>query len=837
MTGVGENGISFGKVTVDQTGRTKIAQKVEGIDLGELFQDMRTAKMAPLKKHTDTVKLNNEKIAALEDFKAKVLTLNTATASLTNNLNGQNGSTPNLMEKKTFSYSSSNSIPANNLLGMDIYASAKTGSFNMKVNQIASADSYSTQITTPNFTTPLGLDGVFNIGTTSQGTTTAITITPDMTLDSLTTAINNASGQSKVTASYNVISFGSNSTYELRLQTKQLSTPLVLQDTTGSVLQELNLLPAQAVRMTSGSIATDINANLNLNGNLVISAGTGTPVSVDLNGRSLQNVMDQINTDTLTTNVAASLMPIYPPNALSSTPPSGYCLRLVTTDPTHALNFSDSTAGVLNSLQLHSAVAPSLNSMITTANSTTDQGITGNLIVQAGPTGTSQTIDTAGKSIETIITEINQNTATTGISAKLQIMVNADPSSNNPVNVCQLTLTSNNGESVLTGTSDATALNGLGLTAPIKDYQGMLAKINVDGTDYQRASNSIYNVVKGVTFNLQNANTATTITVNVTEDKQSIMEGLDNFINIYNDLNTFYNKQTAMKSDFSGPEEGALLTDVKYVTQFMKELQRNMCAPSSGSTGNSLNSLMSIGLQLNLTSYSTDGKIGKADGSLRLDPKGGEERWTKALNSQIDELVSLFGNTVKNTNADFAIIDSPFVLDADFIGQDMTITIANDSNGVLTATAVVKGLTYIGNVSVVGGRPTVEFKGMHNCLDKFKFQYNKPLANSTSASTTYNITPGIMAKVNGAITHAVDPNMNPDKKLLPPLNINGPLLQAIEKIKQKNQDETEKTKKMEQTINKQMASFEASFSRVSMAQEKYNTVKMLLDGFQAANKR
>jgi hypothetical protein len=270
---------------------------------------------------------------------------------LTNNLNGQNGSTPNLMEKKTFSYSSNNSIPANNLLGMDIYASAKRGSSNMKVNQIASADSYSTQITTTNLTTPLGLNGVFNIGTTSQGTATAITVTPDMTLDSLTAAINNASGQSKVTASYNVINFGSTSTYELRLQTKQLSTPLVLQDTTGSVLQELNLLPTQAVRLTSGSIATDINANLNLNGNLVVAAGAGTPVSVNLTGCSLQDVVNQINTDTLTTNVAASLMPIYPPNALSSTPPSGYSLKLVTTDPTQALNFSGSTATVLNSLR------------------------------------------------------------------------------------------------------------------------------------------------------------------------------------------------------------------------------------------------------------------------------------------------------------------------------------------------------------------------------------------------------------------------------------------------------------------------------------------------------
>ena len=837
MVGVGENGISFGKVTVDPTGRTKIAQKVEGIDLGDLFQDMRAAKMAPLKKHTDTVKLNNEKIAALEDFKTKVLALNTATASLTNNLNGQNGSTPNLMEKKTFNYSSNSSIPATNLLGIDIYASAKTGSFNMKVNQVASADSYSTQITAPNFSTALGLNGVFNIGTTSQGTATTITVTPDMTLDSLTAAINNVSGQSKVTASYNVINFGATSTYELRLQTKQLSTPLVLQDTTGTVLQELNLLSAKAVRMTSGSIATDITTNLNLNGHLVVASGTGTPVSVDLNGRSLQDVVNQINTDTLTTNVAASLVPIYPPNALSSTPPSGYSLKLVTTDATQALNFSGSTAAALNSLQLQSAVIPSLNSMVTTADTTTDLGITGNLVIQAGPNGTPQTIDTAGKSIETIISEINQNSATTGLSAKLQIMVNADPNSSNPVNVCQLTFTSNNGESVLTGGSDATALSGLGLTAPIKDYQGMLAKINVDGTEYQRASNSIYDVVKGITFNLQNANTATTINVNVTEDKQSIMEGLDNFINVYNDLNSFYNKQTAMKSDFSGPEEGALLTDVKYVAQFMKELQKNVCAPSATATGSSLNSLMSIGLQLNLMSYSTDGKISKADGSLRLDPKGGEERWTKALNNQIDELVSLFGNTVKNTNSDFAIIDAPFTIDSEFIGKDIAITMANDNSGVLTATAVVNSINYVGNVSVVGGRPIIEFKGAHNCLDKFKFQYNKPLANNTSVSTTYNITPGIMAKVNGAITHAVDPNMNPDKKLLPPFNINGPLLQAIEKLKQKNQDETEKTKKMEQSINKQMASFEASFSRVSMAQEKYNTVKMLLDGFQAANKR
>lgn len=79
--------------------------------------------------------------------------------------------------------------------------------------------------------------------------------------------------KAKVTATYNLVSFGTPSTYELCLQTKQLNTPLVLQDNEGSVLQGLNLLPTQPVSLTSGAIAGDSHANLGLSGNLVVAAG------------------------------------------------------------------------------------------------------------------------------------------------------------------------------------------------------------------------------------------------------------------------------------------------------------------------------------------------------------------------------------------------------------------------------------------------------------------------------------------------------------------------------------------------------------------------------------
>lgn len=838
---VSESSIKLGKVFVDkETGRTKVSQVVDGVDVGAYLEEIQKAKMVPVTKQADTIKLNDEKLAALNDFKAKVLLLNKAAGCLTNSLTFQNLDTPNLMAQKMATCLSSGVTPPGSIVRVDPYDYATVGSFNLTVNQTATADSCSTQISAPSTSTALGLNGTFTVGTTTQGTATNITITPTMTLDNITSAINAVSGVSTVSATYSLVSSGSSPTYQLSLTTSQLGTPLVLQDimpalpttpATVPILQGWNFLPSQPVSVTSGSIALTINTNLGLSGTLNLSAGTGVATPIDLtgggSGMTLQQLATAVNASTLTSNVSASIIPIYGANALSATAPTGYALQLSATAVGQPLNFLQTNATVLNSLQLQTAVASSINSVVTSADPAASQSLTGNLSLQAGPSGAAFTpFDITGLSLNQIVNQINLQTTTTNVFAKLQVIsTTVDPTTKATTNVCQLTLATNNGESVIINGSDPSVLTGLGLTNPIKDYQGLLAKINVNGVNYQRSDNCIKDVVQGVTLNLQSAN-STPVAVSITQKVTSITEGMDTFIGVYNDLNSFYNKQTAMKPDDSEPEEGAALVGNQYAREFMDKLQKRISAIVTGPANGSLLSLNAIGFRLNIFNTNPDGSVVKGDGSLRLDTNGGMKSLDTVLNSQLNELIALCGNTVTNTNAKFSISGAPNLIDPTFAGQNMVISIANNSN-TPTGTLTVSGVTYQATVSVVGGFPTLSFKNTGTCLDDFKFLYNQVLANNATDTTTINIVPGVMAQVNGYLNTVTDP----DKDLNPPFEVKGSLFQEIESIQNKNKKAGEDMKRMEKNIKRELASIEASFSAVYKAKEKYNSIKMMLESF------
>lgn len=142
--------------------------------------------------------------------------------------------------------------------------------------------------------------------------------------------------------------------------------------------------------------------------------------------------------------------------------------------------------------------------------------------------------------IQDKINDLNSGTDTTGVTASI-IKVTG----NSGEDVYRLTLTADEtGEDGLT--VSGSALSSLGnneITA------GQDAIITVDEYSVTRSSNTITDVIEGVTLNLVGADPDATITLNVSPDNEGMKEKIQEFVDAYNDLMDYIADQSATPAD------------------------------------------------------------------------------------------------------------------------------------------------------------------------------------------------------------------------------------------------------------------------------------------------
>ncbi len=179
----------------------------------------------------------------------------------------------------------------------------------------------------------------------------------------------------------------------------------------------------------------------------------------------------------------------------------------------------------------------------------------------------------------------------------------------------------------LADSTNADTNAGLGL-ATIQN--GTDATLTVDGVTLTSASNTVTNAIPGVTFQLLSAgktssdSTPETVQVVIDNDTSSIGSAITTFVNDYNATIKAINAQEGM--DSSGNPEPL------YGTSVLAQLQQGLLSAVSSSFGtNTINSLISLGFTANAS----------ADGTITLDA----EKLNSALNSNFDEVVSLFQDT------------------------------------------------------------------------------------------------------------------------------------------------------------------------------------------------
>lgn len=163
---------------------------------------------------------------------------------------------------------------------------------------------------------------------------------------------------------------------------------------------------------------------------------------------------------------------------------------------------------------------------------------------------------------------------------------------------------------------------GVALTYPNSAYQaGAPARFTVDGIAITKTSNTVTDVIPGITFNLLQEGGTTA--VNVANDDAALTSKISNFVKSFNDAMTLLNKQSNYDAT---TKKAGLLSGDSTVRMVKSQMQSILTNTVSGNTG-AYTMLSEIGITTN-----------RSDGTLAID----SAKLSKALETDFDSVVGLF---------------------------------------------------------------------------------------------------------------------------------------------------------------------------------------------------
>ena len=122
------------------------------------------------------------------------------------------------------------------------------------------------------------------------------------------------------------------------------------------------------------------------------------------------------------------------------------------------------------------------------------------------------------------------------------------------------------------------------------------AQIEFDNTTISRSTNSINDIVEGITFDLQQATPpGTTLEVGIEADTELAKQGVLNFVDAYNAFRLFTSRQSEVGTDGT-PTEGAVLSDSRSMRQALSRINTEMADIVEGITGGDPSRLSDIGI-------------------------------------------------------------------------------------------------------------------------------------------------------------------------------------------------------------------------------------------------
>lgn len=562
-----------------------------------------------------------------------------------------------------------------------------------------------------------------------------------------------------------------------------------------------------------GSIQTTaMGTALNFTGSFEIGTPLGTNKTINITPTmSLSDIQLAINNVQNDTKVVADISLV----SIGST--STYELKLKAQTSGAPIILSNTSGTPLASLGITTATTNVMCGVVAATNEATALGLTGDFTF-GFQGGTSATITLNGtETLDSLVAQINTQLGTTGVTASYDMLGYGDPSK------YQIKLAAASGQ-IVQVSDTAGAVAGLGLDQPITDFNSLCSKVNVDGTDYKKRSNTISDILTGVTLDLKSTS-STVVNGVVTDDKSGFFNSLNTFVQNYNDLMTFYNEQTKAKMENGIPKGAADGADL-YGNNFARDTILAIKASITGGVFGSsimtdaagITSLRSLGLAL------------QADGTIL---QNSEADLTAAIDNHYDAIKQLFMNTVVMNDSNYRLQNLPSKLPANIGGKDIDVNIVSDASGNLTATLGISGTNYpakvekIGSVIRVTGNPpavndTFSFQG-------FVVDYTDSIADGTSVTSPFSVTQGRMAALDAQTIMILDETYaeGTESKM-------GSLFAEINILTKSSAAQKRIIDKIESNSERESARLQKEFMRVYEATLELENIMNMLDSFKKA---
>ena len=158
----------------------------------------------------------------------------------------------------------------------------------------------------------------------------------------------------------------------------------------------------------------------------------------------------------------------------------------------------------------------------------------------------------AGDSLKDIVSKINSFTRDSGISATLI---------NNNEGSSHLVLTDIKGAREITLKDEEGLLNQLGLANPDKYEKGQEAQFIINGVEVKSSTNTITDVVEGLTIDLKKASAGQSVRVTVGIDYEKVEKAIKEFVDQYNSTMTFIEEKLAAGNPDIAGSGGVLAGD------------------------------------------------------------------------------------------------------------------------------------------------------------------------------------------------------------------------------------------------------------------------------------
>lgn len=383
---------------------------------------------------------------------------------------------------------------------------------------------------------------------------------------------------------------------------------------------------------------------------------TGTSIAVT-SSMSLTDIAAAINGTSTQTGVTASVVSI----------DSSHSVLVVSgQDTDKALTFTDTpgsgaTSGPLTSLGL---LSNSLTSTTSESDTTSALNLAGSFVVDGGSTVTV----TSSMSLSDIASAINAAAGTTGVQATVDSTANT------------LTISSSSGPVAFSGVTGG-VLSGLGITeasangATHQVTAAQAASLTIDGVGgITSTTNTVKNVVTGLTLDLTAADPNTVVTLNIQPDTTSVANTIGSFVTAYNNWESFVQQNESTNSDGTASSSAVLFGDGT-----LREASLN------------IDSVISSMIQVSLTSSSTQSSESSlADIGISLDSSNNLEidsaTLSSALTNNFTSVVNMFQSQLLSSSSSLQQM-----------GTDYSSYSGTFNLGITTNNGTISGLTLNGN--------------------------------------------------------------------------------------------------------------------------------------------